>query len=142
MIQPEPPRSFSVGVTTDFVGSYDGHEKPGLELLEEAGVAWTLFRPDAGHLGAAQLGSYDAILSGPASVTAADLDATVEPPLLIARFGVGTDMLDLEACTRRGAMSAVRAILAVRAGKVPEFVANRAVLEHPRLRARLAALHG
>jgi phosphoglycerate dehydrogenase-like enzyme len=93
--------AFPVGVTIDFAGAYEGDSDVGLQMLDDAGLAWEFVAPEeSGALGPTQLSAYSAILTGPARVTAEALDAARPAPLLLARFGIGTDMLDLGACTR------------------------------------------
>ena len=70
----------------------------GLRGLEEAGVTWEFLPPDDGELVADR---YDAVLFAGPAVTARTVSGD-RPPLLLARFGVGLDTVDLDACTAAG----------------------------------------
>lgn len=72
-----------------------------LGLLDEAGLGWR-FTGSGDELTCQDLRSFDAILSAAPELRAAAIDAAADVPLIIARFGVGVDAIDLDACTRRG----------------------------------------
>jgi D-3-phosphoglycerate dehydrogenase len=100
-------------VSASYSGTSELSDPAMLEPLDDAGLAWTL-EEIVGHpglgsasLGPAELARHDAWIIGNERVTAAALDAAPAVPLLIARFGVGTDTIDLAACTRRDVIVAI-----------------------------------
>lgn len=72
-----------------------------LGLLDDAGIAWEFLPPDEGSLTAAAVDGYDAILFAAPAITAQTVSGP-RAPLLMARFGVGLDAVDLAACTAAG----------------------------------------
>ncbi|MFT3874171.1 MAG: NAD(P)-dependent oxidoreductase [Nocardioides sp.] len=94
---------FKVGVTRDMRGS-DGRAIYPLDLLDqEPAVDWEFLPELTGELTAADFQGCDAMIVEHPRVPAAAL-ATSDPPLLIARTGVGVDGVDIEACTAAGVM--------------------------------------
>lgn len=104
------PETFRVGLTRDFL-RVDGSlafGDIGLDLLERApGVTWEFLplAPTAAtaELQAAQARNYDALLVLAPSVSAATL-AGNDRLVLVARFGVGYDNVDVAACTQAGVL--------------------------------------
>ncbi len=97
--------AFHVGVSRDFLADpADSRSRNvwgdiGLARLDEAGIEWEYmpevvdaFRPE-------DLAPYDAVLYAAPAVTADSFADGVARPALLARFGVGYDAVDLEACT-------------------------------------------
>src|SRR5262245_28967122 len=97
---------FRVGVTRDFLrpdGSL-GFGDVGLGLLDGvAGLAWEFLPDDVRELRPADVRGYDALLVLAPRVTAATL-ADVGRLTVVARFGVGYDSVDVDACTRHGVL--------------------------------------
>ena len=97
---------FRVGVTRDFLDR-DGRVSlgdVGLGLLDEApGVEWEFLADDAPELVADHARGLDALLVLAPRVTAATL-AGADRLAIVARFGVGYDSVDVEACTRSGVL--------------------------------------
>lgn len=95
---------FRVGLTRDLLTpSGDvGWGEIGLELLDDApGIAWQFLPEQTRELTAHQVRGLDAVgLLGP-RVTESSL-AGADRLALVARFGVGYDNVDLDACTRHG----------------------------------------
>ena len=94
--------SFRVGLTADFFNA-DGEVglgDIGLSLLTDAGIDPERL-PEANELTAEQVSGYDALLVLGSGVSAATLEGN-ERLAIVARFGVGYDKVDLEACTRHG----------------------------------------
>lgn len=96
--------AFRVGLTRDFLnpdGSL-GFGDIGLDLLDGAdGVDWEFLRYNSLELVAEQIHDYDALMVLGPRVTA-ETFAGVERLSLVARFGVGYDNVDVEACTQSG----------------------------------------
>ena len=97
---------FRVGVTRDFLDP-DGRMSlgdVGLRLLDDApGVEWEFLAEDTRELGAAQVRGFDALLVLAPRITAATL-AGNERLVVLARFGVGYDSVDVAACTQSGVL--------------------------------------
>ncbi|MCH7987776.1 MAG: hydroxyacid dehydrogenase [Planctomycetes bacterium] len=98
--------TFHVGVTRDFLGS-DGTFSYGencFRLLDEASdVEWEFLADKTAELRPDQIQSYDALLLLIPRITAATLEGA-DRLKVIARFGVGYDTIDVEACTQAGVM--------------------------------------
>lgn len=95
--------TFRVGVTRDAVrpdGSF-AFGDIGLEVLEEAGLAWGVLPEHGRELSPDDIDGLDALLLLGPAVTAATLAAN-DRLAVIARFGVGYDAVDVAACTRHG----------------------------------------
>ena len=96
--------TFRVGLTRDFMkpdGSL-GYGDIGLGLLEErAGVEWEFLVEDTTELRPDQVRDYDALLVLTPRVSAETLEGA-DRLAIVARFGVGYDTVDVEACTRSG----------------------------------------
>lgn len=97
---------FRIGLTRDFLKP-DGtlnFDDVGLDLLQStAGLAWELLAENAPELRADQVRDYDALLVLAPHIGAATLEGA-DRLALVARFGVGYDSVDVEACTRRGVL--------------------------------------
>jgi phosphoglycerate dehydrogenase-like enzyme len=100
------PPTFRVGVTRDFLGP-DGRitfGDVGLSMLDgRPGLSWEFLPKNTPELGPDQVRGYDALLVLGPRVTA----ATLEPGTrlaIIARFGVGYDSVDVEACSRNAVL--------------------------------------
>lgn len=95
--------AFRVGLSADLF-SADAQTSwgdIGLEALDSAGLQWDFLPPDDGVLSADAVAGYDAVLFAAPTVTA-DTVAGGSTPLLLARFGVGLDAVDVPACTAAG----------------------------------------
>jgi phosphoglycerate dehydrogenase-like enzyme len=74
----------------------------GLSLLAERDdITWDFLPPDNGALTAEHVEGFDAVLFAAPAITAATVSGP-RPPRLLARFGVGLDSVDVEACTAAG----------------------------------------
>ena len=97
---------FRVGLTRDFLMP-DGtlaFGDIGLSPLEQApGVKYEFLPEDTRELSAEQVRDYDALLVLAPRVTAATL-ADAGRLAVLARFGVGYDTVDVDACTRSGVL--------------------------------------
>ncbi|MFO0871642.1 MAG: NAD(P)-dependent oxidoreductase [Pirellulales bacterium] len=94
--------TFRVGLTRDFLkpdGSL-GFGDIGLALLDaEPSVSWEFLPVAASELGPDDVRGYDALLALAPRITERTLSGD-RCPLIIARFGVGYDNVDVDACTR------------------------------------------
>jgi phosphoglycerate dehydrogenase-like enzyme len=131
---------FRVGVTRD-IRRPDGSlvfAPVGLETLERAGLAWQFLAEDVGELTPELLAGYDGLFHFSPRVTRASLEG-VERLAVLARHGVGLDIIDLDACTERGiAVTVTRE--GVRRPMASAALALILALAH-RLVERNAALH-
>lgn len=95
---------FRVAVSRDFLGPGGkiSFGDIGLGLLDDApGVRWEFLAEDRKEIEAGQLRDFDALLLLVPRVTAATLEGS-DRLAIVARFGVGYDQVDVEACTRAG----------------------------------------
>jgi len=97
---------FHVGLTRDFLMP-DGtlaFGDIGLDLLEQArGVKHEFLAENTKELTASQVRDFDALLVLAPRVTAATLDGA-DRLTVLARFGVGYDTVDVDACTRNAVL--------------------------------------
>ena len=97
---------FRVGLTRDFLtpdGSF-AYRDIGFGLLEQArGVKYEFLAEDTRELSAEQVRGYDALLVMIPRVTAATLKGA-DQLAVVARFGVGYDTVDVDACTEQGVL--------------------------------------
>ena len=96
---------FRVGITRDFLGPDGTSDLDALvePLFEEAGLAWEYIAENPPVLEAEQIEGYDALLVLGAGITAETLTGA-DRLAVIARFGVGYDKIDVEACTESGVL--------------------------------------
>jgi phosphoglycerate dehydrogenase-like enzyme len=97
-------RSFRVGITRDLPSpeGTSAYGDIGLDLLEQApGIEWEFLPEWQPELTPEQVREYDALIVLTPRVTAASL-AGADRLLLLARFGVGYDRIDVPACTEAG----------------------------------------
>jgi D-3-phosphoglycerate dehydrogenase len=103
---PDPSSSFQVGLTADFLKP-DGSLAMGdidLGLLDEEPSIRRSFFPDfQPEISPEQAGGQDALLVLAPRVTARTLEGA-DRLSVVARFGVGYDNVDVEACTRHGVL--------------------------------------
>lgn len=71
-------------------------------LLEDARAPWSFMEGPSDALTSEQLESYDAMLIAAPQVPGDAVLMASKTPSIIARFGVGVDAVDLDACTERG----------------------------------------
>ncbi len=96
---------FCVGITRDFLkpdGSL-GFGDIGLDVLEgNESIEWEYLKENTSELSVEDVQGYDAMLVLAPRVTAQTLAA--ERLKIVARFGVGYDNVDVEACTQNGVL--------------------------------------
>ena len=96
---------FRVGVTRDFLGpdgTCDLDDIAG-PLFDEVGLHWEYISENTPVLQATQVQDYDALLVLGAGITA-ETFTSAGKLAVIARFGVGYDKVDVEACTENGVL--------------------------------------
>jgi D-3-phosphoglycerate dehydrogenase len=100
------PRPFRVGLTRDFLkpdGTL-GFGDIGLSVLEQAeGISWEFMPASSAELRPEEIRDYDALLLLAPRLTAQSL-AGCERLAIVARFGVGYDNVDVDACTRHNVL--------------------------------------
>ena len=99
---------FRVGITRDFVkpdGSSDLDKIAG-PLFDQAGIKWEFIAEDTAELSASQVHGYDALLVLGSAITANTLNGN-ERLVIVARFGVGYDRVDVRACTDNGVLLSI-----------------------------------
>ncbi len=98
--------TFRVGLTRDFLrpdGTL-GFGDIGLSLLDQApGLTWEFLAENTTELRPDQVADYDAIIVLAPRITAKTLEGA-DRLTLLARFGVGYDSVDVDACTANGVM--------------------------------------
>lgn len=96
-------RTFRVGVSRDFLdGDRNVWGDIGLSRLDAAGVPWEYLAHDVTAFAPDDLAPYDGVLFAGPAVPASAFDDALPRPLVLARFGVGYDAVDLACCTERG----------------------------------------
>lgn len=101
--------TFTVGISPDFLDPAGRNVwgDIGLAGLDDAGLDWEYMQDSAAALTPAQMERYDAILYAAPAVTAESFGGVANPPLILARFGVGFDAVDLKACTAAGTVATI-----------------------------------
>lgn len=96
---------FRVGVTRDFLGPDDTCDLDDIAgpLFDGAGLHWEYIAENTPVLQGTQVQDYDALLVLGAGITA-ETFAGADKLAVIARFGVGYDKVDVEACTENGVL--------------------------------------
>jgi phosphoglycerate dehydrogenase-like enzyme len=100
---------FRVGVTRDFLGD-GGTPSPGVDfapLDAASGLTWEYLPEEVPEVTPELAARYDAILTLRPRYSAASVGRADRRLALIARFGVGYDRIDVEACTRSGVLVAI-----------------------------------
>ncbi|WP_250279611.1 NAD(P)-dependent oxidoreductase [Frankia sp. Cppng1_Ct_nod] len=97
---------FRVGVSRDFLDA-DGRNvwgDIGLDALGSAGVLWRYLDRNTDELLAQDVAGLDAVIFAGPAVTRRTFDEGQPAPAVFARFGVGYDTVDLNACTEHDAV--------------------------------------
>ena len=99
---------FRVALVADLLGPDGGvvFDDFGVDLLDEAGVSHAFLAEDRSPVTPDQLADFDVVISMGQSYTS-DTFAGVERLALIARTGVGYDMIDLDAATEADVMVSI-----------------------------------
>lgn len=96
---------FRVGITHDFLrpdGTFAMGDI-GLGMLDRPGIEREFLAEDARELSPEQIQGYDALLVLAPKITARTLEGA-DRLAIVARFGVGYDSVDVDACTRHGVL--------------------------------------
>ena len=99
-------QTFRVGLTRDILAPDGtiGFGDIGLSLLDDAaGVEWEILAENRSPLRRDQVQDYDALLVLGPSITTETLEG-VDRLTILARFGVGYDTVDVDACTQNGVL--------------------------------------
>lgn len=97
--------NFRIGITRDFLkpdGSSD-LDYIAAPLFNNAGIDWEYIAENTPELSAEQVKNYDALLVLGSGITSDTLSGN-ERLTVIARFGVGYDKVDVQACTDNGVL--------------------------------------
>ena len=96
---------FRIGITRDFVGPDGTSDLDDIAgpLFDDAGLQWEYIAENTPVLQATQVQDYDALLVLGAGITAETFTGA-DKLSVIARFGVGYDKVDVEACTENGVL--------------------------------------
>ena len=101
--------TFRIGLTRDHLDQ-DGRlpeDDIGLGLLDgHPEVEWEFMPEDSEVLTAEQVEGYDALIVFGRRVARTTLEGD-DPPVLVARFGVGYDTVDVPACTEKGVLLSI-----------------------------------
>lgn len=95
---------FTVGISRDFLDE-EGRNvwgDIGLAELDAAGVGYRYLDEDVDELRPTDIAGFDAVLFARPAVTERTFEGAGPFPKLLARFGVGYDTVDLDACSRNG----------------------------------------
>jgi phosphoglycerate dehydrogenase-like enzyme len=95
---------FHCSLTADFLNPQGAlvYKDIGLGVLRDAGIGHAFFEAHEPEVTPAQLAGSDAVISLTPRYTAASFEGVADRLLAVVRFGVGYDMVDVEACTRAG----------------------------------------
>ena len=97
--------TFRVGITRDFIkpDNTSDLDKIAVPLFNSAGLTWEYIAENTSELSASQVQSYDALLVLGSEITADTLTGN-DKLAIVARFGVGYDKVDVQACTDNGVL--------------------------------------
>ncbi|MFT4294588.1 MAG: NAD(P)-dependent oxidoreductase [Micropruina sp.] len=97
---------FRVGISRDFLDQAGRNVwgDIGLDRLDREGVEYRYLDEDVDELRPSDIAGFDAVLFARPAVTAATFAGPGPHPKLLARFGVGYDTVDLDACSAHGVL--------------------------------------
>jgi D-3-phosphoglycerate dehydrogenase len=100
---------FTVGITPDVrdAAGRTIYDPSALAVLDAPGIAWEYVARHEPEVSVDTAQRYDALCLMMGRVTDATLAGPAPRLRLIARFGVGYDTIDVDACTRRGVLVAI-----------------------------------
>ena len=94
--------SFHVGFSSDLSDGKGGFSWGDIAIHTLGDLSWNLLDDCGSNFTPESVKGYDAIAFAGPGVVKGSFGAPEESPLIIARFGVGYDNIDLEECTRAG----------------------------------------
>jgi phosphoglycerate dehydrogenase-like enzyme len=94
--------TFELGLSSDLVAPDGGFSWGDIGIQTLGAIPWRVLADSATLLRPEHLAGVGACLIGSPAVTADSLPDADDAPALLARFGVGYDVIDLAACTSRG----------------------------------------
>lgn len=132
-------RPFRVGLSRDFLDSTGRNVwgDIGLAELDAAGVEYRYLDEDVDELRPCDIAEFDAVLFARPAVTEATFAGPGPFPKLLARFGVGYDTVDLDACTRNGVLVTITPDGARRAVATAALTMILAGLQHVVVKDRI-----
>jgi D-3-phosphoglycerate dehydrogenase len=94
--------SFTVGISSDLSDGVDGFSwgKISIETLEP--LSWEFMEPTGANFTPHVLAGFNAVAFAAPGITPDSFGDPDESPLILSRFGVGYDNIDLASCTRAG----------------------------------------
>ena len=139
MSDSRPGGAFRVGLSRDFLDSSGRNVwgDIGLAELDAAGVAYRYLDEDVDELRPSDIAGFDAMLFARPAVTERTFDGPGPFPKLLARFGVGYDTVDLDACTRNGVLVTITPDGARRAVATAALTMILAGLQHVVVKDRI-----
>lgn len=93
---------FRVGLTSDLSNGAGGFSWGDVSIQTLEPLHWEFMNNSGSVMSAPDLKGYDAIAFAGVGVNADSFGAPEDSPLVISRFGVGYDNIDLAACTKAG----------------------------------------
>ncbi len=94
--------SFRVGLSSDLNNGSGGFSWGDIAIETLAPLSWEFLKPTGRDFTPESVAGFDAIAFSAPGVTANSFASSETSPLIIARFGVGYDNIDLAACTAAG----------------------------------------
>ena len=94
--------SFSVGLSSDLSDGAGGFSWGKISIETLYPLSWEFMKPTGTNFTPDVLMGYDAVAFAGPGVTSDSFGKPDESPLVISRFGVGYDNIDLGSCTRAG----------------------------------------
>lgn len=94
--------SFNVGLTSDLSDGAGGFSWGNIAIETLSPLPWKFLNNQGPVMKAPDLKGFDAIAFAGVGVDKNSFAAPEDSPLIIARFGVGYDNIDLDACTKAG----------------------------------------
>jgi phosphoglycerate dehydrogenase-like enzyme len=95
-------RDFKVGLSSDLDDGKDSFTWGDISIDSLEPLPWNFLKPHGPDFTPESVKGFDAIAFAAPSVIAGSFGAPDESPIVIARFGVGYDNIDLAECTRAG----------------------------------------
>jgi D-3-phosphoglycerate dehydrogenase len=94
--------TFNVGLTTDLRNQKGEFSWGDIKIETIAPLKWSFIEQQEKNFTPSMVSGFDAIAFAGPGVIPGSFASPDESPLIIARFGVGYDNIDLETCTKAG----------------------------------------